>query len=231
VLPERFTEKEQLTMTTRAGDVSENPVTGERGVILVGLEESNGELLIVDLHVRPGGAVVGAHTHPAITETFTILAGRVGVQQGRDKRIATPGERLTIPPGVVHDWWNAGDDEARVLVEIQPAARFDAMARNLFGLAQDGKTNAKGMPNLLQIALIAREFDDTVRFTKPPRFVQRILFGALAPIASTLGYRGSYPAYLAAQPSEVVDAAKVIEEINQMGLWPNSVWRADRAAS
>ena len=56
-------------------------------------------------------------------------------------------------PGVVHDWWNAGDEEAHVIVEFNPgAARFEEMIGNQFGLAQDGKTNSKGMPHLLQSA-------------------------------------------------------------------------------
>lgn len=43
----------------RAGEVYENPVTGERAVVRVGTEESGGELLVNDLYVRPGGAVMG----------------------------------------------------------------------------------------------------------------------------------------------------------------------------
>ena len=75
------------------------------------------------------------------------------------------------------------------------------MVRNLFGLAQDGKTNSKGMPNLLQAAIFAREFSDVLYFTKPPLLVQRLLFGALAAIAWALGYRGSYPKYSDASES------------------------------
>jgi hypothetical protein len=33
---------------------------------------------------------------------------------------------------------------------------------NLYGLAQDGNTKAKGMPNLLQAALFAGEFEDVL---------------------------------------------------------------------
>ena len=80
------------------------------------------------------------------------------------------------------------------------------MIRNAFGLAQDGKTDAKGRPRLLQAALFAREFDDVIRFTKPPRLVQELLFGSLAPIARLLGYRGSYPEYMMRPPSELVEA-------------------------
>jgi hypothetical protein len=79
---------------------------------------------------------------------------------------------LDVAPGVVHDWWNLGLEEAKVAVEIEPATRFEEMIRNFFGLAQDGKTNAKGVPRLLQLALLACDFDA---------------------LAGLVGYRGSYP--------------------------------------
>ena len=111
---------------------------------------------------------------------------------------------MYVPPGVPHDWWNAGPEEALVRFEVRPGARFEAMIRNAFGLAQDGKVNKRGMPNLLQLAVFAREFVDVIHFTRPPRIVQRFLFGLLAIPARLLGYRGSYPEYLARGPSETV---------------------------
>jgi hypothetical protein len=69
------------------------------------------------------------------------------------------------------------------------------MIRNLFGLAADGRTDSSGRPSLLQAALLAREFDDTIQFTHPPRVVQKPLFAALAPLARLRGLRGSYPQY------------------------------------
>lgn len=181
---------------SRAGDVIENPVTGERVVVRLGTEETGGKLLVVDAYVRPGGAVTGEHVHPIIEETFTVLSGRVGFKLDGRESIAKSGERLHVPAGMAHDWWNAGEDEARIAVEISPGARFEEMAANLFGLARDGKTNSKGMPNLLQAAIFAKEFEDVLYFTRPPRAVQKALFGILAPIARLLGYRGSYPEYL-----------------------------------
>jgi hypothetical protein len=49
------------------------------------------------------------------------------------------------------------------------------------------------MPHLLQLALIAQEFSDVIVFRSPPLAVQRLLFGALAPIAHWRGYRATYP--------------------------------------
>jgi quercetin dioxygenase-like cupin family protein len=190
----------------KAGDVIENPVTGERAVVRVGTAESSGELLVADLYVRPGGAVMGEHLHPGIEESFTVVRGLLGYRLDGREGVAVPKERLHVPSGTVHDWWNAGDEEAQVLVKISPASRFEEMIRNAFGLAQDGKTDAKGRPRLLQAALLAREFDDVIRLTKPPRLVQELLFGSLAPIARLLGYRGSYPDYMMRPSSEVVEA-------------------------
>ncbi len=50
----------------KAGEVFENPVTGERAVVRVGTEDGGGNQMVVDLYVKPGGAVAGEHVHPVI---------------------------------------------------------------------------------------------------------------------------------------------------------------------
>jgi hypothetical protein len=85
---------------SRAGDVFENPVTGERGVVRVGTEDSAGELLVAELHLRPGGAVAGEHVHPVIEEHFTVLRGRVGFRIDGRESVAPVGERFRVAPGV-----------------------------------------------------------------------------------------------------------------------------------
>ncbi len=164
----------------KAGEVYENPVTGERSVMM------------------------GEHIHPEMEERFTMLRGRVGFRLAGRVSIAESGVVLIAPPGTPHDWWNAGSEEAVIRCEMRPAARFEAMIRNAFGLAIDGKVNKKGMPNLLQLAVFAREFADVIQFTHPPRIVQSILFGVLTPPARLLGYRGSYPSYLTHGPSSII---------------------------
>src|SRR5262249_34049845 len=131
--------------------------------------------------------------------------------------IAEPGVVLFVPPGAPHAFWNAGSEEALVRIEVRPAARFEAMIRNAFGLAQDGKVNRRGMPHGPQLAALARGFVGVGRFTRPPRMAQRVLFGVLAPLARLMGYRGSYPEYLARSPSgfvpvEPLDVAAVLTD-------------------
>ena len=174
--------------------VIENPVTGERAIVRRA-PASNRSPLVADLYARPGAAVVGEHVHPASTETFTVVRGTLGVRLDGVESRAGAGTRIVVPPDAPHDWWNAGDDTAWIIVEVDPGRRFETMIRNLFGLAADGRTDTTGRPGLLQAALLAREFDDTIRFTTPPRAIQRSLFALLAPLARLRGLRGSYPQY------------------------------------
>jgi hypothetical protein len=83
--------------------------------------------------------------------------------------------------------------DALVRVEVTPGERFAHMIETLFGLAREGHVNRRGMPHPLQLALVATEFADVIVFRKPPAAVQRVLFGALAPIARRRGYRATYP--------------------------------------
>jgi len=176
--------------------VIENPVTKERGIVRR-VPGDAGSVLIADLYAAPGAAVAGEHVHPHSTECFTVVRGELRMRLAGEERAVEPGTRVVIPPGTPHDWWNAGTETAYVILEVDPGQRFEAMIRNLFGLARDGRTDDTGRPSLLQAALLAREFDDVIRFTSPPRAVQRPLFAALAPIARARGLKGSYDKYLA----------------------------------
>jgi quercetin dioxygenase-like cupin family protein len=194
----------------RAGEIYENRIQGDRFVVREGSEDTGGERLVGDLYIRPGGAVAGKHVHAYITERFEVLAGTVRFHKdGRDE-LARPGQQVEVPPGVVHDWWNVGDDEAHVLVDIRPAERFELMIENLYGLANDGKANARGVPRLLPLALFAREFRREGEFIRPPRAVQRLLFGAAAPLARARGYKAINPDYLG--PTGKAGARPVVEE-------------------
>ena len=62
----------------------------------------------------------------------------------------------------------------------------------MFALAADGKTNRKGMPNLLRLAVIAHAHFDTVRLPFPPAIVQRIGLALGSPAGRLLGYEPIY---------------------------------------
>jgi len=65
----------------------------------------------------------------------------------------------------------------------------------LFGLAAAGKVNHKGLPNLLQLAVLIRSTMRATYIAGIPITVQRMVFGGLARVGKAIGYRTAYPAY------------------------------------
>jgi len=186
---------------SRFGDFFENRITGELVVVLRGDQDSApGETGLAHLIVTPHGGVAGEHIHPDIRERFVVLSGTLGTRLNGAERELHAGEEATAAPGMAHDWWNAGQEDASVLVEVdgprEQAPRFEAMIATIFGLANDGRTNTKGLPSPLQLALLAQEFDDVIRFTSPPRTLQRPLFAVLGALGRMRGLRAVYPEYL-----------------------------------
>jgi quercetin dioxygenase-like cupin family protein len=178
------------------GDTVENPVTGERGILIKAPWEGPDPSLEVELHVQPGGAVVGEHIHENFDERFTVQAGRIAFRLDGAESVAAAGDTVEIPRGSWHDWWNASEDEEAVArVHVSDGSRFVLMIENLFGLARDGHTDSKGLPDPLQLSMFATEFRDVLVLKRPPAAIQSLIFGALRPIAKARGYRGTYAQY------------------------------------
>ena len=165
------------------GTVLHNPMSGEYARIV----EHTPELAVGELLAVPGAAVPGPHRHPGQEERFEVLDGVLGYRLGDRRGELREGESLTVRPGVVHDWWNAGQATMRARVSVTPPGRFAAMIGAVWGLAVLGRTNAKGMPAPLDAALLVEAFGDEIVFERPPRIVQLALARTVAPIVRRCG--------------------------------------------
>lgn len=172
----------------QAGDWFDNDVTGERFTWLSTAEESGGALTRFRLDVKPGGFVSGEHIHPGSVESFTVRSGLLSFRLAGAVSELGPGMSSMVPAGVPHVWWNSADEPLSVEVEVSPAARTEEFLATWAGLGQWGKMNAKGMPNLLWLSLVAHEFSDTFAPVVPP-FVRSVVVPSLAAVARLLGYR------------------------------------------
>jgi quercetin dioxygenase-like cupin family protein len=192
----------------KAGDCIENPVTGEKMTFLLTGAETAGELLRIDMTVRPGGFVAAEHVHPTQEERFQIVSGRITLRAGDRERLYTAGDTITIPAGVPHAWWNSGSDDLRVTLDFRPAGRFAEFITTFFALARAGKTNRRGLPtNLLQLAVTFAEYRDVIHGMNPPWAVQRVLFAILDPLGRLLGYRADQPYFDQPTPGQLSGAA------------------------
>jgi quercetin dioxygenase-like cupin family protein len=167
-----------------------NPRTGQRMRFLPG----DGSALQIET-LNPPGPPEPEHVHPRQESSAAVLAGTLHFSvRGRVEAVHA-GERIAIPANTPHCFWNAGEEDARALQEFHPALRTEAFFRTYFGLAGDGKLDEKGMPSLLQLAVLVPTFADVMRPTHPPWPVLRALTLLLGPIARLRGYRATYPRY------------------------------------
>ena len=81
---------------------------------------------------------------------------------------------------------------ARFRCIVTPALQFEQLLETMFALANDGKTNRKGLPNPLQLAVVANHHFDDVRLPFPPAWLQKLGLIAGAPFGRLLGYRPVY---------------------------------------
>ncbi|HYF28389.1 MAG TPA: cupin domain-containing protein [Baekduia sp.] len=179
-----------------AGDVFHNPVTGAHAVVLLGADDTEGRYTACAVTLPGGARRAHPHVHPGLVEAVEVRCGEVAVVVDREERALGPGERLVVAPGVRHDLLNRGAADAEVVLEVWPGRRFELLAATLFGLAREGRTDEHGMPDPLQLAVIAREFAGEVRWCSPPRAVQALAFGLLAPLARLRGRQAVYPRHL-----------------------------------
>ena len=176
----------------QAGDTIHNPITGERVTFLKTAAETKGESVLIEVTVEPTGFVAAPHVHPKQTERFTILEGELTFWTGRETFTAGAGESVIVPAGTPHKFWNPADVEARFVCDVTPALGFAELLDTMFALARDGKTNRKGLPNPLRMAVIARAFKDVVRLPFPPAWMQDCGLAVGAPLGHLMGYRASY---------------------------------------
>lgn len=179
----------------RKGQTITNPTTGERIAFRETAEETDGEYLAFDYYLRPDGFAVGRfdHVHPRQEERFDVRSGRLGVRIDGDEWTATPGTKFSVLPGTAHTVWNDGDGEVHAVVEIRPALAIEAFFETTFGLAREGKVNRWGLPNPLQLSVVADAFREEFAFGGVPIPAQHGLVSLLAPVGRSLGYRARYP--------------------------------------
>lgn len=133
--------------------------------------ETGGELLEVESTWSSGGDLPTTHCHPSQDEHFEVVAGKLRVLVDGMERVLTPGDVLDVPRGTVHAM-AAADGAAKAIWQTRPALDTEAFFAGLDAAQRRGGS-------LLDLAPVVRAHAAEVRFTKPPRFVQRPLFAVL----------------------------------------------------
>lgn len=176
----------------RQGDKIINPRTGQKMIFLQTGKETNGLLLEMESFNPKSDIREPMHIHPKQESSARVISGRLHFLVNGNEQIVGPGEKIVIPAGAPHCFWNEDETEAHAVQQFSPALHIDEFFESYFALAKDNKISDKGMPPFLQLPLMGLKHKDEIRVTNPPWAIQLITYLILAPISYLLGYRANY---------------------------------------
>jgi mannose-6-phosphate isomerase-like protein (cupin superfamily) len=187
-----------MHLSASEDDVIEAPKSGKRVAFQERPDDVDSDPLRFEMWLESDGHGPMRHVHPKQDETLEVLDGRMGVFVDGDRHDLGSGERLTIPAGVEHRFWNVGDTELHLRGSVSPGLRTEAFMRITYGLPRDGApATSSGMPlNALRLAVLIEEYDDMLYLGWLSVGVQRAGIKALARLGRSLGYDNHYPEYL-----------------------------------
>jgi mannose-6-phosphate isomerase-like protein (cupin superfamily) len=100
------------------GDRADFPALGNR--FLIRSEQTDGRFALIEHTIAPRALGAPTHTHQHEDEYSFVLSGRMGAMIGDEVLEAGPGELVEKPRGIPHAFWNAADEETRLLELISP---------------------------------------------------------------------------------------------------------------
>ena len=174
------------------------------------VRDSEGQtILALDGSLPPRADGPPLHTHFHQREEGIVKAGTLGAQVGTEKIIVPTGGTAVLPAGVVHKWWNAGDDLLEFSGRAVPADDLDRYLQAIFAVLN---ASPSGRPSIFYKAHVAWRHRHTQALAMPPRAIQRIVFPLILFVGRILGkYRGDNwpgsPASCAASPVALVCGA------------------------
>lgn len=83
--------------------------------------QTNGAFAIFESTVPPHFAGPPAHHHPHATATFYIVSGVLAFTLAEETIMMRQGGLVTVPPGLLHKFWNPTATPATYLTYLSPA--------------------------------------------------------------------------------------------------------------
>src|SRR6478672_3395267 len=133
-------------------------MTADRGLgtrYLIRSDRTGGRFALIEHTIAPRTLAAPVHTHESEDEYSYVLSGRMGAVVGDEVVEAGPGELVMKPRGVAHAFWNAGDEEVRLLELISPGG-FDQYFTDLAPVLSAG-----GPPDFESLEAIRERYDLT----------------------------------------------------------------------
>ena len=167
----------------------ENRHTGEV-LLMRRVRDAQGQIILaLDGTLPPGTDGPPLHVHFHEDEKGIVKAGTLGAQVGPEKIVVPTGGSVILRKGVLHRWWNAGDDLLEFSGHAVPAVDLDRYLQAVFAVLN---ASSNSRPPIFYLAHVLWRHRDTQLIAVPPPPIQKIVFPVLLFIGRILGkYRGT----------------------------------------
>jgi hypothetical protein len=154
------------------------------------VRDASGEIvLLIDGSLPPRSSGPPPHVHFHQREEAVIKAGVLGARVGKERIRVPAGGTGVFPAGVVHSWWNAGDELLELSGRSVPAGDLDRFLQALFAVLNASES---ARPSIFYVAHVLWRHRHTQAVMTPPLAVQRIMFPLVLLVGRALGkYRGA----------------------------------------
>jgi mannose-6-phosphate isomerase-like protein (cupin superfamily) len=148
------------------------------------------------------------HVHVAEDEEGVVRSGTLSAVLNGRRFTAGSGERVSLPRGSTHRWWNDGNEPLVFEGYARPAVDLDRFLQAIFEVLNAGSA---ARPPLFYMAHLLLRHRHTQTLLIMPWPIQAVLFRVIVTVGTLLGrYRGDgWPGC----PSRCVGAPLVAEEI------------------
>jgi uncharacterized protein YndB with AHSA1/START domain/mannose-6-phosphate isomerase-like protein (cupin superfamily) len=161
----------------QSGDVLDISDLGFRVELRTTAQETEGELLEIDVIGRTRGFINQAHVHTGQVERHEVLEGTLRLVIDGAEHLLAPGQSMDVPPGTPHRQLPGGEGEGRVRIQIRPAGQTEAFLERLAAMSAAGQFNRLGFPRPVAGAQLVRDFGAEGHAAHPPLAVQMALAG------------------------------------------------------
>ena len=154
--------------------------SGEQITFLRLKDNGKGGILELENRVHPG-AGPPMHVHHLQDESITVMEGRIGAQvAGQQPTFHGPGETVTFTRGVVHRFWNAGDEVLICKGWVSPAHNLEYFLTEIY---RSTKANGGKAPSPFDGAYLQSKYKTEFDMAEIPTLVKKVVF----PIVLMLG--------------------------------------------
>jgi len=162
-------------------------VDGSSYIVTRPAAETNGDFIEMEFVLPPGCLPPPPHVHPSQVEEYEVLEGRFDVMVDGEWKTFTPGEKASVPVGVLHTFRNKSGATVRVRNWHRPALRFEEYIEKIHATLERTQIKSKRDPRIpVYLSMIMREYSETLA---PGRARERVPIGIAARLGRLLRLR------------------------------------------